>query len=197
MDPGSVSGVVVTHLHGDHFGGLPFLVLDGQFSRRTQPLHVLGPPGTGERLWAAMEVLFPGSSTVQHAFELQVIELVPDGTPAQLGDAQVRGWQVEHASGAPSLGVRVDLDDVAFGYSGDTAWTPALRSAAAGTTLFAVEAYTYDEPVPYHLDYATLREHADELAADRLLLTHMSSSMLGPLHDADHPATHDGLVIDL
>ena len=144
-----------------------------------------------------MEVLFPWSSTVQHAFELQVIELVPNGTLAQLGDAQVRGWQVEHASGAPSLGVRVDLDDVAFGYSGDTAWTPALRSAAAGTALFAVEAYTYDKPVPYHLDYATLREHADELAADRLLLTHMSSSMLGRLHDADHPAAHDGLVIDL
>lgn len=52
--------VVVTHLHGDHFGGLPFLVLDGQFSRRSTPLVVAGPPGTRARLAEAMEVLFPG-----------------------------------------------------------------------------------------------------------------------------------------
>ena len=28
----------VSHLHGDHFGGLPFLILDGQFTRRARPL---------------------------------------------------------------------------------------------------------------------------------------------------------------
>jgi ribonuclease BN (tRNA processing enzyme) len=29
-----------------------------------------------------------------------------------------------------------------FGYSGDTAWTAALLEAAAGTDMFACEAYT-------------------------------------------------------
>ena len=62
LDPGEVAAVFVSHLHGDHFGGLPFLVLDGQFSHRTRPLSVIGPPGTGKRLHAAMECLFPGSS---------------------------------------------------------------------------------------------------------------------------------------
>jgi len=42
IDPGSVTGVVISHLHGDHFGGLPFLILDGQFRRGTAPLTVLG-----------------------------------------------------------------------------------------------------------------------------------------------------------
>jgi ribonuclease BN (tRNA processing enzyme) len=42
--------VFVSHLHGDHFGGLPFLILDGQFSGRTEPLTVAGPPGTADRL---------------------------------------------------------------------------------------------------------------------------------------------------
>lgn len=62
FDPDEVGAVLVSHLHGDHFGGLPFLILDGQFSGRTAPLTVAGPPGTAERLTAAQELMFPGSS---------------------------------------------------------------------------------------------------------------------------------------
>lgn len=29
--PAEIDAVVITRLHGDHFGGLPFLILDGQF----------------------------------------------------------------------------------------------------------------------------------------------------------------------
>ena len=61
LDPGEIGTVFVSHLHGDHFGGLPFLILDGQFTRRTSPLTVAGPPGTGERLRQTMEAMFPGS----------------------------------------------------------------------------------------------------------------------------------------
>lgn len=53
VDPSAVGWVLLTHLHGDHFGGLPFLVLDGQFSRRTRPLVVAGPPGARARVEAA------------------------------------------------------------------------------------------------------------------------------------------------
>jgi ribonuclease BN (tRNA processing enzyme) len=57
LDPGAVDAVVVTHLHRDHFGGLPFLILDGQFSGRSAPLQVAGPPGIRARLAEAMEAL--------------------------------------------------------------------------------------------------------------------------------------------
>ncbi len=49
LDPGEIAAVFISHLHGDHFGGLPFLILDGQFTRRTSPLTVAGPPGTAAR----------------------------------------------------------------------------------------------------------------------------------------------------
>ena len=57
VDPNGIQVIFITHLHGDHFGGLPFFILDGQLvSRRTQPLTIAGPPGLGDRLSAAMEV---------------------------------------------------------------------------------------------------------------------------------------------
>ena len=165
LDPNAVGAVAVTHLHNDHFGGLPFLILDGQFSHRSAPLLVAGPPGIRSRLAEAMETLFPGSSN-HLRFPVQVTELATDGTPAALGAASVRGWQVEHACGAPPLALRVELGGVSFAYSGDTQWTPALAEAARGADLFAAEAYTFDRPIRYHLDYQTLRTHAGEIHAD-------------------------------
>ena len=197
LEPNAVDAVAVSHLHGDHFGGLPFLILDGQFAHRSKPLLVAGPPGIGARLTEAMETLFPGSSRASRRFRVDVAELATDGTPATLGAAIVRGWEVEHACGAPPLALRVELDGVSFAYSGDTQWTPGLAEAARGADLFAAEAYTFDRPVRYHLDYQTLRAHLDDLHAERVVLTHMSAAMLRRLADAELPAAYDGMVIDL
>jgi ribonuclease BN (tRNA processing enzyme) len=144
-----------------------------------------------------METLFPGSSNARRRFAVHVTELAVDGTPAQLGAATIRGWRVEHPSGAPPLALRIELGGTTFAYSGDTAWTPALVEAARHADLFAAEAYTYDHPVPYHLSYQTLREHLGDIAATRTVLTHMSARMLARLADVDLPAAYDGMTIDL
>ena len=197
LDPGEVDLVVVSHLHGDHFGGLPFLVLDGQFTRRTRTLTVLGPVGTRDRLHAAMEALYPGSTGVRRRFDVEVVELDGAGGVHRAGSVTVRSWEVDHASGAPALAVRVDADGASFAYSGDTAWTRGLVRAADGVDLFACEAYTWDTVVPYHLAYRTLCEHVDELRAGRLVLTHMGPTMLARLSDAQHQTAADGLVLQV
>jgi ribonuclease BN (tRNA processing enzyme) len=122
--------VFVSHLHGDHFGGLPFLILDGQFSHRTGPLAVVGPPGTATRLADTMECLFPGSSTTPRRFAVEVTELAP-GTSTTLCGVAVRAWEAGHPSGAPALLLRLDLAGKTIAYTGDTAWTGAIAEAAA------------------------------------------------------------------
>ena len=69
VDPQAIDTVILSHLHGDHFGGVPFLILDGQFKRRTRPLLVAGPPGVEKRVREAMEVFFPGSTRIERKFE--------------------------------------------------------------------------------------------------------------------------------
>jgi ribonuclease BN (tRNA processing enzyme) len=196
LDPGEVTAVFVSHLHGDHFGGLPFLILDGQFSRRTTPLAVVGPPGTARRLSDAMECLFPGSSGVSRRFDVNVTELAP-GTVAEAGGVAVRAWEGDHPSGAPALVLRLTLAGRVIAYTGDTAWTSAIAEAAADADLLIAEAYYRDKNVPYHLRLADLDTHRDEIAARRVILTHMSADILGSEDPAAFDRAHDGLIVEL
>jgi ribonuclease BN (tRNA processing enzyme) len=190
LDPGEIAAVFVSHLHGDHFGGLPFLILDGQFSRRAAPLAIAGPPGTGQRLDTAMECLFPGSTQVRRRFEVTVTELSPGGTQTVAG-LTVRAWEASHPSGAPALILRLAVGGTAIAYTGDTAWTAAIQTACRDADLLIAEAYYWDKPVPHHLRHTDLTEH--EIAARRVILTHMSADMLA--RPARYETARDGLVV--
>jgi ribonuclease BN (tRNA processing enzyme) len=194
LDPGKIGAVFVSHLHGDHFGGLPFLILDGQFSGRTAPLLIAGPPGTHQRLTTAMECLFPGSTQVSRRFDVTVTELSP-GETHNVADVTVRAWEARHPSGAPALMLRLAFGDTVIAYTGDTAWTSAITAASDQADLLIAEAYYWDKAVPHHLRYADLVEHENEITARRVILTHMSADML------DRPVAcevaRDGLVVTL
>jgi ribonuclease BN (tRNA processing enzyme) len=190
LDPGEIGAVFVSHLHGDHFGGLPFLILDGQFSRRTAPLDIVGPPGTQQRLITAMECLFPGSTQVRRRFEVTVTELPPGGAQTVAG-VTASAWEASHPSGAPALILRLAVSGTVIAYTGDTAWTPAITTAARDADLLIAEAYYWDKSVPHHLRYADLTEH--EISARRVILTHMSPDML--TRPTNHEKARDGLTI--
>lgn len=196
VDPLTIDAVALSHLHGDHFGGLPFLILDAQFRRRTAPLVVAGPPGVRQRVDAAMEVFFPGSTRVTRRFAVEFIELT-DGAPARVGGLTVTPFAVVHASGAPAHALRVDDGARVVTYSGDTEWTDRLLEAARGADLFVCEAYTYDRAVKFHLDHATIRAHRDAFGCRRILLTHMGPDMLAREAEAAFERAHDGLVLEV
>ena len=194
VDPSSIEVVFISHLHGDHFGGIPFLILDGQFSHRTKPLYIFGPPGIEKRTRGAMEILFPGSSEIQQRFTLKFIELA-DGQRQEHAGLAVSAYSVAHASGAPSYALRIDAAGKIIAYSGDTEWTDALISAARGADLFICEAYFFEKRIKYHLDYRTLAHHRSELECQRIVLTHMSEEMLDRRSEVDFECAEDGKQI--
>ena len=191
VDPSSLDIILLSHLHGDHFGGLPFLILDAQFSRRTRPLVIAGPPGVEARVRDAMEVLFPSSSAVQRKFIMQFAELA-EGSETVLGPLSVIPYRVVHPSGAPSFALRVTCGGKVIGYSGDTEWTDTLVQAARGADLFICEAYVFEKKIKYHLDYRTLMDRRTQLGCRRLILTHMSDDMLQRLQGLDADWAEDG-----
>ncbi len=197
VDPNAIETVFVSHLHGDHFGGLPFFILDAQLvSRRVAPLTLAGPPGLRQRLLDAMENFFPGSTGVTRKFTLEIIELEPE-TRAVINGVSVTPYVVRHYSGAPPFALRLEIDGKVIAYSGDTEWVDALVPAARAADLFIAEAYFYDKPVKHHLDVKTLLAHLPEIRPKRLILTHMSPDMLGRSAPEGCEKAEDGLCVEI
>jgi ribonuclease BN (tRNA processing enzyme) len=189
--------ILITHFHGDHFAGLPFFLLDAQFSRRTRPLVIAGPQGIEMRLAQVMEALFEHSSKTRQKFELSVVALTPEQT-RRFGAVNVTPYAVVHGeSGGPFLGLRIEAEGRSIAYSADTEWTETLIPLGRDADLFIAEAYTYDKPVKNHLNLATLETHLADIRPKRLILTHMSDDMLSRLDTLRHTAAHDGMTINV
>jgi ribonuclease BN (tRNA processing enzyme) len=197
VDPLLVDTILLSHLHGDHFGGVPFFVMEAQHVLcRSKPLVVAGPPGLEARILEAMEVLYPGSSQTHKPFTLEFVELA-DETATTVDTLVVTPYSVVHPSGAPSYALRIALEDKILAYSGDTEWTDALIPAARGADLFVCECFSPEKRGGHHLDYQTLMDHRTELECRKLILTHMNDDMLHRLGSLDVEWAEDGKVVVL
>jgi len=197
IDPNSVGLILLSHLHGDHFGGLPFFILDAQLhSKRTEPLVVAGPRGTLTRLVRAMELMFPGSTGVERAFTLEVAELDP-GETWRRGQVRVTPFEVVHPSGDQALALRISCQERTIAYTGDTEWTGSLIPASKGADLLIAESYFYEKPIKYHLNYSTVRDRLQELKPKRTILTHFSQDMLDHLDSVDLECAWDGMTVSI
>jgi ribonuclease BN (tRNA processing enzyme) len=189
--------ILITHFHGDHFGGLPFLLLDAQFTRRARPLVIAGPQGIEAKLANLMEALFEHSSKTKQRFDLSVAALEPEQSRT-FGEVTVTPYPVVHGeSGGPFLAYRIEAEGRVITYSADTEWTDTLIPAARGADLFIAEAYYYDKIVKNHLSLKTLEAHLPEINAKRLVLTHMSEDMLARLGELPYTAAEDGMTVEI
>lgn len=199
IDRNAISTIVVTHFHADHFGGIPFFILDAQFfSKRRQPLTIVAPVGLKTWYERVMETSFPGSSKTAQKFDLELLEIEP-GQSLEIGRQRVSAYQALHGPpGGPYLAVRIEAEGRSIAYTGDTEWTPELIAAARNADLFIAEAYFHDRAVATHLNLSTIESHLSELQPKRMILTHMSDDMLGRVDSLGFEVAEDGksVVVD-
>ena len=200
LDSDRIDGIVLSHLHGDHFGALPFLLLDAQFlARRRRPLLIAGPPGTRARLDQLLEVFFPKSTANKWRFSWEVME-IEVGRPTDVLGHSVTTTEVLHYSGAPSTAIVLSDGDKRFAYSGDTEWVEALVSVAKDADFFIVECFAYSGELLGHLSWDLLKKRLPDLRARRIMLTHMNPEMLSHLDEvraAGVLVAEDGAVIEI
>lgn len=193
----SIDAILLTHIHGDHSAGIPFMLMDAMLgARRDRPLTIAGPKNVKARIEECAEVLFPGSSGMAPKFPLHYVELEV-GRPNDILGLCVTPYAAKHTWQTDPTALRVAVDDKVVTYSGDGDWTPDLPKATQGADLFIAECYFHSKPVKWHLNYGTIQERKAEFGAKRMILTHMGPEMLPLADEVPEECAEDGLVITL
>jgi ribonuclease BN (tRNA processing enzyme) len=197
IDAASVDLVLLSHLHGDHFSGLPFLFLEYMFEhKRQRPLQIAGPPGTEERVWALFRAVYRDVASEPLPFAVHFAEMAP-GAPDSFGAVHVDPFRVPHQEKDISLGFRVSLTGRTILYSGDTGWTEALIEQSHDTDLFICECCSFETRMSMHLDYPRLAENRARFGTKRMILTHLGHEMQARRSEVEIEMATDGLTVNL
>ena len=193
----SIDAILLTHIHGDHSAGIPFMLMDAMLgAKRDRPLTIAGPKNLEKRLAETAEVLFPGMEAMEPKFPINYVELPVAETTDVLG-LTVTPYPAKHTWQTDPTALRVGVGDKIVTYSGDGDWTPDLAKATKDADLFIAECYFYQKPIKWHLNYYAIQEHKEEFGAKRMILTHMGPEMLAKADEVPEDCAYDGLVVEL
>lgn len=189
--------ILVSHFHGDHFGGIPsFLYAALYADRRRRPLEIVGPPELEARVRALANAMGHRLDDREWSFEIRYRETAP-GERIQAGPAEITAFATAHQLEAHPQGYRLRLGRESIAYSGDTGWFDDLPRAIAGSSLFVCECTFERAGLDFHLSLEELREHRDDLDVGRLILTHLGDGMSSRRGQLELETADDGYAVKL
>lgn len=196
----SVDRLFLTHLHGDHVAGWPFLLLHQVvLQRRTRPFDVYGPPGSRECLEGLARLCY-AEVLERQRFEVRYHELAVEparGIPAGEG-MELETHPMDHHPS--SIGLCFDVAGRRVAVSGDTRWCDELERLAAGSDLLIVECTTEHRDTSAHVSLEELREARGRLRASNVVLVHLTDRVAEALATSPIPgvvAAYDGMTVEL
>ncbi len=197
FDTQRIDFVAISHLHGDHFGGLTFLFLEYQYeSPRNRPFLIAGPPGTQERVFALYSSMYQDLAEQALPFPLSFQELLPN-QPQTVAGIEIFPFRVPHQKKGISLALRVQAGGKTLLYSGDTGWTEDLVRYSQGVDLFICECCFFETQVDFHLNYPLIAQHRDRMGCRRLILSHLGREVLARAKEITLEMAYDGLVVEV
>jgi len=187
INPNDLECVVISHHHGDHFLGLPFLLLHWKHLGRGRPVTIVGPRGTRALAQAICDRTYPG--VMDAPYGIDWIEAEPT-RPIIVAGLQLTPVEVNHDPRlSQNLGYACTLDDRTFAYTGDSAICDGVLSLARQAEVLVSECTSRAEVIPLHMNLVDdMRKLRAALAPEAtLLLTHLDADVasgdeIGELH---------------
>ena len=195
INPAEIDAILLSHFHGDHYGGLPFFLLDAATNQRKKLLTIISPEGCRERLLKLLDLLYPGTEVL----EKLNIEFITYQSAVELfaGPLSLLAIPVVHTESTLPHGLRIKVDGKVISYSGDTEWTENLLRLAENAAIFICECNFFSMEVKGHLNLRMLEEKLPVLKFKKIVLTHLGQEMLDNMDEVNMPCAFDGMVLEI
>lgn len=195
--PDSLDFALISHAHGDHCAGIPFLFLEYEYmTERDRPFSILGPPGLEDRIERGTTAFYPTLAPERRRFVSHYHALSPQ-VPFEIEGIRILPYLARHVADFPCYGYRLEVEGKTLAFTGDTGWTEELVRLCSGVDLLITECTFLEASIDIHLSYEEIAQHRDRLAAKRILLTHLGMDVRKREEDIPLPLADDGLVIEL
>lgn len=200
VDPASFDLILISHLHGDHYGGLPFLILEYLYESPPQKLiTIAGPRRLEARTWRLFNTMFPNTrgDLVRLRSRLKFVVLEP-GDNKRLGQVRVETIRTPHMRREASLALKLGFDGKTIVFSGDSGWSDHLVDFAAGADLFLCECTYFESAhLDFHMNYPQLQERRERFDVGRMILTHVGREVLQRADDVRIETAADGTTVQI
>lgn len=171
-----IQGIVISHTHADHLGGLPMLLQQLHISGRTNDLALHAPPEFAERAveHLCLYYLFPEALTFKlhvHSlaagvsFQLAGCRILPSAT-THLSPYAERVRAGKHAQRCEAFAFGVDIGSTRMHYSGDVGSFDDLRDVLEGARYAVVDST--------HIDPGLVVAWAESHPDTTVVLSHVS-----------------------
>jgi ribonuclease BN (tRNA processing enzyme) len=173
-----ISTIIITHFHGDHFGGIPFFLISSIFeNRRTSPLTIVGPVGVERRVLEVLEAMYQGTVEKMVDLKIDFVEY-KTGFDLVIGEKIIKAYPVDHSRLSNPHGIRLEWGDKIFAFSGDTSWTESLIPLGKDADIFVCECNFVNGSSFGHISYQELVTNHKRLQCKQLWLSHMNSEVI-------------------
>jgi len=198
IEADSLDAIIISHLHGDHFSGLPFIFLEYMWERpRRHPVIIAGPRKLEQRTWILMRAMFSRFNLKKIREKVKWIVLDP-GESIKVAGVKLSTIRSPHTKPDISLSLKIEVNGKTFVFSGDSGWNEELIDFSAGANLLLCECtYFESDHLRFHMNYPELARNRDRFHVGRMILTHLGRETINHTADIQIEMGFDGMKLEL
>jgi ribonuclease BN (tRNA processing enzyme) len=180
--------IFLTHFHGDHFLGLPFLLLDyGYLQAPQHPLVIVGPSGVKDKVQELTEISFPGLlAKLESKLEINYLEIIKPGNYTT-DDRKLKfsAEQMSHGS-SNAFGYKISINGKIVSYTGDTDLCQGVLNLAAGSDIIIIELSNPNQDVPGHMNIDKMKKLREKIGLDVKIVFNHVGPVTGEIDDIEN-----------
>lgn len=197
LDPTKLDAIILSHLHGDHFGGIPFFLIEYLYQKPPDsPVTIAGPPGTEDRVRRLFDIMYGSGKNRPERLPID-FEILRPAIAQIIKGIEVFPFRVPHQTEDISLALKIAYQGKRILFSGDSAWTDLFIEHARGMDLFLCECSFYLEQPGMHVNYQVLQANLHHLECKKLVLTHLGEDMLARRSELPVTVAEDGMAMEI
>ena len=164
-----LDAVYISHLHADHYFGIPALLTRMWEEKRKKPLTIICQKGAKAQIEELVDYAYKGIAS-KFEFKLDFIE-AKEGKTINFNEFKLSFAPTIHS--ADNLAIKISDKTHAICYSGDGQFTEETEKLYNGADLAIHEAFTFNEKLQNHSCIADLIGMAKRNKIKCLALTHI------------------------